>query len=111
VPDGVNEGQTVPGVVLLPTALTDRRIYRNLERVLLSNGIAFLNLEYRGIGKSINKGAYIDQSLSEIMNGWRDIEEGCRLLASHEVVDAVRSPAIEWESLQESLLRQLKRMS
>jgi len=90
VPDGINEGQTVAAVILLPTALTDRRIYSNLERVLLSNNIAFLNLEYRGIGKSINKGAYIDQSLSEIMSGWRDIQEGVGLLASHKGVDPDR---------------------
>src|SRR5882672_6614059 len=90
VPDCINEGQMVPAVILLPTALTDRRMYSNLERVLLSNGIAFLNLEYRGIGKSINKGAYIDQSLSEIMSGWRDIQEGVDLLASQKGVDPER---------------------
>ena len=90
VPDGMNEEQTVPGVILLPTALTDRRIYSNLERVLLSNNIAFLNLEYRGIGKSVNKGGYIDQSLSEIMGGWRDIQDGYELLVSHKGVDPDR---------------------
>ena len=90
LPDGISDRQTVPGVILLPTALTDRKIYRNLERVLLNNNIAFLNLEYRGIGKSINKGAYIDQSLSEIMRGWRDIQDGYELLASRKGVDPDR---------------------
>lgn len=90
LPDGISEGERVPAVILLPTALTDRRIYRNLERVFLRNNIAFLNLEYRGIGQSTNKGAYIEQSLSEIMHGWRDIQSGVDLLASHKRIDPDR---------------------
>ncbi len=90
LPDGIAEGQTVPGLILLPTALTDRKIYHNLESLLLRNNIAFLNLEYRGIGKSVNKGAYIDQTLSEIMRGRRDIQDGYQLLSSQKEVDPDR---------------------
>ncbi|HKA21714.1 MAG TPA: hypothetical protein VKN18_25780 [Blastocatellia bacterium] len=90
LPEAIDRGQTVPGVILLPTALTDRNIYRNLERLLLANNIAFLNLEYRGIGKSINKGSYIDQSLAEIMAGRRDLHRGYQVLTSCNGVDADR---------------------
>jgi alpha/beta superfamily hydrolase len=82
--------KTVPGVILLPTALTDRKIYYNLERLFTTNGFAVLNLEYRGIGNSINKGAYIDQPYSEIMGGRRDLQEGYRFLTAQAGVDADR---------------------
>lgn len=90
LPSAITRGERVPGVILLPTALTDRKIFKNLERLLLTNDVAFLNLEYRGIGKSINKGSYIDQSLTEIMAGRRDMHDGFRLLSSCVGVDPDR---------------------
>jgi dipeptidyl aminopeptidase/acylaminoacyl peptidase len=90
MPDGVKDGGKVPGVILLPTALADRTSYRNLERVLVSNNIAVLNLEWRGIGKSTGKNNYIDMTLSELIETPRDVQEGHRFLASQEGIDPDR---------------------
>jgi len=73
LPDGIKDGESVPGVILLPTVLTDRYSYQNLERVLVSNNIAVLNLEWRGVGKSVGKGYYIDLPFSEIVRAVRDV--------------------------------------
>src|SRR5262249_36520887 len=84
------DGQPAPAVILLPTALTDRNIYLNIERMLLAGNIAFLNLEYRGIGKSVNKGVYVNQTFSEIMGGRRDVHDAYNLLASQQGIDPDR---------------------
>jgi dienelactone hydrolase len=61
-----------------------------LERVLVSNGIAVLNLEWRGIGKSIGQGNYVDMTLSELLEAPRDVHEGYKFLASQKGVDPER---------------------
>jgi hypothetical protein len=94
MPNITEDRKSVPGVILLPTALTDRKIYHNLERLLVANDIAVLNLEYRGIGNSINMGAYIDYTYSKIMAGRRDLQEGFRFLISQEGVDPDRIGAL-----------------
>jgi dienelactone hydrolase len=90
VPDGVGEGKTVPGVILLPTALADRASYINLERTMVSQGIAVLDLEWRGIGKSVGKGNYIDMTLSELIEAPKDVQTAYRFLSSQKGVDAER---------------------
>lgn len=90
LPDGIKEGESVPGVVLLPTALVDRDSYHNLERALVRDNIAVLNLEWRGIGKSIGKGNYVDMTLSELLEAPRDVQDGYKFLASQKGVDPER---------------------
>lgn len=90
LPDGLGAGKSVPGVILLPTALADRTSYYNLERLLVRSDIAVLNLEWRGIGKSIGKGNYIDMTLSELMGAPNDVQEAYRFLASQKGVDPER---------------------
>ena len=90
LPDNIGDGKSVPGVILLPTALADRSSFINLERVLVSNGIAVLDLEWRGIGKSIGKGNYIDMTLAELIQAPRDVQAGYKLLASQKGVDPER---------------------
>lgn len=90
LPDNVKDGATVPGVVLLPTALVDRDCYFKLERVLVRHGIAVLNLEWRGIGKSIGKGNYVDMSLPELLQAPKDVQVGYKFLASQKGVDPER---------------------
>lgn len=90
LPDNVKDGEKVPGVILLPTALADRTSYHNLERILVSNNMAVLNLEWRGIGKSTGKNNYIDMTLSELIETPRDIHHGYRFLASQKGVDPER---------------------
>ena len=90
LPDGIKDGESVPGVILLPTVLTDRYSYQNLERVLVSNNIAVLDLEWRGVGKSVGKGYYIDLPFSEIVRAVRDVQEGYKFLAAQKGVDPER---------------------
>ena len=90
LPDGLADDEKVPGVILLPTALADRTSYHNLERVLVSNNMAVLNLEWRGIGKSIGKNNYVDMTLSELIETPRDIQLGYDFLASQKGVDPER---------------------
>ena len=90
LPGGIKDGATVPGVVLLPTALVDRDSYINLERVLVRHGIAVLDLEWRGIGKSVGKGNYVDMTLPELLNAPKDVQVGYNFLASQPGVDPER---------------------
>ena len=90
LPESIPEGVTVPGVILLPTALVDRDSYHQLEQVLVSNSIAVLNLEWRGIGMSIGKGNYVDMTLSELLEAPRDVHEGYKFLADQKGVDPER---------------------
>jgi dienelactone hydrolase len=90
LPDKAKNGIKVPGVVLLPTALVDRDSYVNLERVLVRHGIAVLDLEWRGIGKSIDKGNYVDMTLPELLQAPKDVELGYKFLASQDGVDPER---------------------
>jgi len=90
LPYEIEEGKTVPGVILLPTALVDRSSFSDFERVLVSNGIAVLDLEWRGIGKSTGKGNYIDLPLSEIIKAPQDVIDGYSFLASQKGVDPER---------------------
>jgi dienelactone hydrolase len=85
-----NNGNSVPGVILLPTALVDRDSYHGLEQVLVGQGIAVLDLEWRGIGKSIGQGNYVDMTLSELLEAPLDVQEGYKYLASQEGVDPER---------------------
>jgi hypothetical protein len=84
------DGASCPGVILLPTALVDRDSYHRLEEVLVTNGIAVLNLEWRGIGKSIGKGNYVDMTLSELLEAPRDVQEGYTFLTAQKGVDPAR---------------------
>ena len=90
VPDGMGTGKATPGVVLLPTALADRSSFIELERSLVKEGIAVLDLEWRGVGKSIAKGNYIEMTLTELMEAPRDVQLGVKFLGSQKGVDPDR---------------------
>lgn len=90
LPDGIKDGTSVPGVILLPTALVDRDSYHELEQVLVGERLAVLNLEWRGIGKSIGQGNYVDMTLTELLEAPRDVHEGYKFLASQKGVDPER---------------------
>jgi dienelactone hydrolase len=86
----VKDETKVPGIVLLPTALVDRDSYAHLERVLVRHGLAVLNLEWRGIGKSIDKGNYVDMTLPQLLEAPKDVHLGYKFLASQKGVDPER---------------------
>jgi dienelactone hydrolase len=90
LPDNTRDGQLVPGVLLLPTALSDRTSFHNLEQLLVVSNIAVLNLDWRGIGKSINKGTLIEQTASIFTEALIDVEAGYKFLSSQKGVDPER---------------------
>ncbi len=58
LPENVQEGETAPGVVLLHSGWSDRYIFHNLEKLFVRNGLAVLNIDWRGRGKSKGKGNF-----------------------------------------------------
>lgn len=90
LPGNAGRNRTSPGVLLLPTALADRTSYYGLERELVANGLAVLNLDWRGIGKSTNKGALINLSLDDMDRAIIDVRAALAYFASVEGVDPDR---------------------
>lgn len=87
IPDA--NGQA-PGVVLLHSGRSDRNVYERLERLLVRAGMAVLNIDWRGRGKSTNKGKYFDLSKEEKAAGKLDAKAAIDYLAQHPSVDGSR---------------------
>jgi hypothetical protein len=90
LPYQVRDAQPVAGVLILPTALSDRTSFQDLERLFVLNNIAVLNLDWRSIGKSTNKGTLIEQSPSIFNEALLDVEAGYNFLRSQKEVDPKR---------------------
>lgn len=90
LPEDAGVGRGVAGVVLLPTALADRTSYYSLERELVRSNMAVLNLDWRGIGRSTNKGSLIKLSLDDMDQAIVDVRAAVRYFASIEGVDPER---------------------
>ncbi len=88
VPEGVTE--KVPAVILLHSGLSDRNIYDELEVMLAKQGLAVLNIDWRGNGKSAGKGKYFELSKAERDKGYLDAKAAVNFLASQPNVDASR---------------------
>jgi dipeptidyl aminopeptidase/acylaminoacyl peptidase len=86
VPQGVSG--KVPGVVLLHTALSDRYVYHNLAEAIVGSGMAVLNIDWRGRGKSQGKGKYSDLQQEERERGYLDAKGGINFLAAQPAIDA-----------------------
>ncbi|MCS6805194.1 MAG: hypothetical protein NZ823_08655, partial [Blastocatellia bacterium] len=54
-----------PAVILLHSGLSDRHAYHELEIELARAGLAVLNIDWRGKGKSTGKGPYFELSRAE----------------------------------------------
>jgi dienelactone hydrolase len=76
-----------PGVVLLHSGRSDRAVFARLERLLAERGFAVLNLDWRGRGRSINRGTYMALSPEERVAGWRDAAAAFDHLAECPGVD------------------------
>ncbi len=85
VPQGITGN--VPGVVLLHTALSDRYVYHNLAEAIVGSGMAVLNIDWRGRGKSRGKGKYSDLKQEERERGYLDAKGGINFLASQSAID------------------------
>jgi dienelactone hydrolase len=88
VPQGIAE--KVPAVVLLHTSLSDRYVYHDLEIALAKKGLAVLNIDWRGKGKSTGKGRYSELSEDEHGKGPLDVLAAINFLASQPDIDATR---------------------
>jgi dienelactone hydrolase len=87
-------GAPVPGVVLLHSGRSDRAVFARLERLLAERGMAVLNVDWRGRGRSINRGSYFDLSPDERALGWRDAAAAFDHLAELPNVDPQRLAAV-----------------
>ena len=89
LPDGVAK-EKVPGVVLVHGAKHDQQTYYHLARELAKNGIASLRFDWRGKGRSIQKGKPIyGVNLPEADLGdmaFRDVKAAVEFLAARQGV-------------------------
>jgi dienelactone hydrolase len=76
-----------PGVVLLHSGRSDRAVFSRLERLLAERGFAVLNLDWRGRGRSTNRGTYVGLDAEERAAGWRDAAAALDHLAACPGVD------------------------
>jgi dienelactone hydrolase len=85
-----HDGKPAPGAVLLHSGRSDRYVFAGLERLLVREGFAVLNIDWRGRGKSTNKGKYFDLSKEERANGKLDAKAAIDFLTSQAGVDRER---------------------
>lgn len=82
--------QGAPGVVLVHSNLSDRHIYDDLERMLAEAGLAVLNIDFRGRGKSHEKGYYFALPQEERDKAYIDVKAAIDFLATQRSVNANR---------------------
>jgi len=70
-----------PGVVLVHSNLSDRHIFDELELSLAEAGFAVLNIDFRGRGKSRNRGSYFALPAAERDKGYLDVRAAMDFLA------------------------------
>lgn len=88
LPDPDPSGKKAPGVILLHSGRSDRFVFSDMERMLIRAGFAVLNIDWRGRGKSVNKGRYFDLSKQERFNGLFDAKASINYLAAQPGVNA-----------------------
>src|SRR5262249_7837332 len=82
--------QKSPGVILVHSYLTDRHVFENLEHLLSAAGFAVLNFDFRGRGKSQEKGNYFDLPIAERDKAYLDVKAALDFLASQSAVNPDR---------------------
>ncbi len=87
IPENLKEGERVPGIVLLHSGWSDRYIFHALERLFARSGIAVLNIDWRGRGKSRGKGKYFSLPREDRDRGHLDAKAALDVLASQPDVD------------------------
>jgi len=70
---GRAQSRQSPGVVLVHSNLSDRHIFDELEQSLAQAGFAVLNIDFRGRGKSRNRGSYFALPAEERNKGSLDV--------------------------------------
>lgn len=84
----------VPGVVLLHSGRSDRAVFSRLERLVADAGMAVLNIDWRGRGRSTSGGTYFSLTPEQRAEGWRDAAAALDHLASIPGVDSERLAAV-----------------
>ncbi len=80
----------LPAVILLHSGLSDRNAYHDLEIALAKEGLAVLNIDWRGKGKSTGKGKYFEISRAERDKGYLDAKAAVNFLAAEPHIDVNR---------------------
>jgi dienelactone hydrolase len=90
IPEHLAAGRLAPGIVLLHSGLSDRYVFHHLERRFAKSGIAVLNIDFRGRGKSRAKGSYAALPREDRDNAHLDAKAALNVLADQPGVDARR---------------------
>jgi dienelactone hydrolase len=90
IPENLAAGTTAPGIVLLHSGWSDRYVFHSLERSFCMSGIAVLNIDWRGRGKSRGKGNYFTISKDERERTHLDAKAALNVLAAQPEVDSQR---------------------
>ncbi len=90
IPENLTTDERAPGIVLLHSGWSDRYIFHHLERLFAKSGVAVLNIDWRGRGKSRNKGNYFTLPREERDRAYLDAKAALNLLAEQPEVDARR---------------------
>ncbi|HET9529775.1 MAG TPA: dienelactone hydrolase family protein, partial [Blastocatellia bacterium] len=77
-----------PGVVMVHSGLSDRYIFHDLERLFVKNGMAVLNIDWRGRGKSRERGSFFTLPKDERDRAHLDVKAAVNLLAKQPEVDS-----------------------
>ncbi|HWP43413.1 MAG TPA: alpha/beta hydrolase [Blastocatellia bacterium] len=88
-PDGVSESGPVPGVVMLHSSFTDRHIFDHLAELMVQRGLAVLNFDTRGRGKSTGKGELLDLAPDERNKTSLDVKAAVKFMASQPGVGRI----------------------
>lgn len=87
IPGNIARG---PGVVLLHSGWSDRYIFHDLEILFAKHGIAVLNIDWRGRGKSREKGNYFSLTKEERDRAYLDAKAAVSVLADQSQVDPTK---------------------
>jgi dienelactone hydrolase len=85
-----------PAVILVHSSVTDRYMYHSLQQELIDNDLVVLNIDFRGRGKSRNRGDWLSLRLGspaqveESQRGDLDIKAAVDFLGSRAEVDPAR---------------------
>ncbi|HKZ76907.1 MAG TPA: dienelactone hydrolase family protein [Pyrinomonadaceae bacterium] len=86
----------MPAIILVHSSVTDRNMYHTLVPSLVENGFVVLNLDFRGRGKSRNKGNWLElrlktpEGVEAIDRGHLDIKAAVDYLSSQSYVEPAR---------------------
>lgn len=90
LPGNLKDGEQAPGVVMVHSGLSDRYIFHNIEKLFARSGAAVLNIDWRGRGKSREKGSFVSLPREERDRAHLDVKAAVDLLAARAEVDSRR---------------------